>query len=248
MKKKENIKITDRDKKIFMYLFENRLATNLDILHKFYAGKNKRNSRKRLEKLKRNGFIAMAASEGLKQRFFYYLTLKGLETIYSDGHFFKGFRLKSPNPHHDYALASLRNVLKESKMIHEYYTENMIQSDIKDCFVEKIFKDDGNFSPDALFVTKSKGEKFYNTVELELTQKGVNFYRRKIRKYYLNEKISYVLFISNSKTIEKKVMQTEKQLYPNIKTMFYYANFKAFLDKKLPFKFVNCRGVEWNFE
>ena len=42
----------------------------------------------------------------------------------------------------------------------------------------------------------------YNAIELEISHKGSKDYRDKIKKYYLNRKIHYVLIITSSKEIE----------------------------------------------
>ena len=99
--------------------------------------------------------------------------------------------------------------------------------------------------PDALFITGGDDGPLYNAVELELHQKGQQKYREKIQKYYFNRNISYVLFISSSQVIEKRMMKEEKFLYPTGNTKFFYGNLESLLEENLPFIFKSCNGVEY---
>ena len=241
------MRVTPRDYKVLKLLFENRLGTNSQISDKFYEGKNRRNSRRRLKMLTDKGLLLKAQDIYLNQKCFYHITSKGLNKIYPKQQN-RGLKLKSPNPMHDYGLTQLRDIFDCSKIIHEYYTENMLLMNSNLIFSDDIFKNRDDLRPDALFVTTSKGKKFYHAIELELNQKGHIYYQNKIREYHTNEKIYSVLFISNSETIEKKVMEVEKKLFPHGRTIFYYGCFQSLLEKKLPFRFLNCFGIEWSFK
>ena len=233
MKSCRGLQFTDRDREIFQFMFENRMATAMDITNRFFNQNARRNVIRRLNKYKKAGLVGMDASPDLKQVYFYFLKNAGIKKLYPDAEFLDGNRLKSPNPVHDSTLMEVRNILSKSRIIHEYYTENMLEADDT---LE--YKSHGMLSgyddvrPDALFITKSDKRIILNTVELELSAKSRNRYIDLIQRYYLNEKISYVIFISATKSIEKKVMTLEKELYPKGNTKFYYGNLKDFRKKK----------------
>ena len=246
MKKSKKIRLTDRDKKILHHLFENRMATNRDIETRFFRNGARRSVTRRLIKLRKAGLIDMDVNYDLKSCYFYFLQQAGFKKIYPEAKYLHGVKLKSPNVAHDFSLIQLKNLLEKAGIVQKYYTENMLMLDLIWPEIDNIFEYDQGFRPDALFIIESlDGEKFYNAVELELNKKSQMRYSDKIQRYYLNEKISFVLFISSHKSIEKKVMSEEKNLYPEGNHKFYYGNFHSLMEKKLPFIFRNSKGIEF---
>lgn len=239
--------LTERDRKLLHFLFENRGATLWEINNLIFHSKHRQNVSKRLKKLRDAKLIGMDTSMDLPGRYFYFIQSGGLKKCYPQSKTLKGLRLKSPDIEHDFTLMQVKNVLEKSRIIHYYYTENMMFLDSFQWQIGDIFKYDRSFRPDALFITVDDDGPIYNAVELEINQKGSKNYREKIQKYYFNRKISYVLLISSSRTIEKRIMQEEKSLYPTGNTKFFYGDLKSLLEKKLPFSFKSCNGVEYKF-
>ena len=239
--------LTERDRKLLHFLFENRGSTLLDINSNIFHSKHRQNIFKRLKKLRDVKLIGMDTSMNLPSRYFYFIQSRGLKECYPKNKTLKGLRLKSPDVRHDFLLMKVRNVLEESQIIHHYYTENMMFLDSFQWQMGDVFKYDHSLRPDALFITVDDDGPIYNAVELEINQKGSKNYREKIQKYYFNRKISYVLLISSSRTIEKRIMQEEKSLHPTGNTKFFYGNLESLLEEKLPFVFKSCNGVEYKF-
>ena len=245
MSKAKKIRITERDKKILHLLFENRMATNWEIRNRFFNEKSRINVAKRLKKLRDAELIGMEKSVNLKRNTFYFIKPLGLKNIYPFVNFSHGIKLKSPNLVHDLTLVKLRNIFNNSEIIHKYYTENMLMLDLDQREIDNIFSYDERFRPDALFITRTNTGKIHNAIEVELSAKSAERYANKIQRYYLNEEISFVLFISNSHSIIKKVIAEEKMLYPEDNPKFYYGDLNFLFQKKLPFIFENFKGVEF---
>ncbi|MCY4644086.1 MAG: hypothetical protein OXB88_05655 [Bacteriovoracales bacterium] len=245
MSTKKNIVLTERDFKILHFLFENRSVERVDIENQFFGDRQKRNVTRRLKKLRDAKLIEMDKGIDFKSGYYYFLSLKGLKKIYPHGKALRGLKLKSADPGHDLTLLKIRNALEGLGIIHEYYSENMLMLDIIRDQVRHIFRYDDGFIPDALFLTQTKDREIYNAVELELNRKSISRYRDKIQRYYFNDKISYVLFISPSKSIKKIVMEEEKRLYSDKNSKFYYGNLKAFIQEKGPIVLESYDGVKF---
>ena len=244
MKSCRGLQFTERDKEIFQFMFENRMATTMDIMHRFFNQNARRNVIRRLKKYKKAGLVGMDSSPDLKQIYFYFLKNAGIKKLYPEAEFLDGNRPKSSNHVHDSTLMEVRNIFSESRMTHEYYTENMLMAnDTLEYKPSNMFSGDDDVRLDAIFVMKADKRVMLNAVELELSEKSRNRYIDLIQRYYLNQKIPYVIFISATKNIEKKVMALENKLYPKGNTKFYYGNLKDFKKKKLPFIFKSCRGI-----
>ena len=234
-----------RDIKILTYLFENRGATLNELRNTFFDGKSKKTVYRRLVKLRTNGLLATGVSGHLKELYYYYITSKGFKKCYQSKDNFDGIRHKSPNFAHDNAMTKVRYIMERSRIIHNYYTENMMSLNLYQWQLGDIFMNNMSFRPDALFVTKTEKEIFFNAIELELNQKGSKEYSKKIINYYLNRNIAFVIVITSSKTIKNMIAAEEKRLYPDGVKKIYYGNFKDLVDKKLPFVFKNSGGFEY---
>ena len=240
--------LTNRDKQILNYMFESRIATTRVINEEFFKNKNRSNAQKRLRKLKGANLIEMATSMVLKERYYYYITQKGLKLCHPHAQTTNGVRFRPANIVHDFNLAKVRKVLRNSSYIREYYTENLLALDIFKSDMAQTLEGYQALRPDAIFTMVAKGKTIFNTVELEMSYKSSANYQDIIQKYYFNEKISYIFFISKSRSIIKKVIKEEKKLYPSGNTKFYYAELNPLLEKKLPYIFKSCNGNSFKLE
>ena len=187
---RKGIKLTPRDKNILRFLFENKMATTKDIQHKFFGPNARRNTTRRLIKLRQAGLIKMDCDFILKSIYFYFLTPTGLRTIYPQADDFHKRHIKSADLLHDSKLAELRKVFSSSPFIHEYYTKNMLLMEPIFPARERIFIDDYNkISPDAIFITKTQTRTVYNAIQLELMQRPSYHYIDMIHKYRFNEPV-----------------------------------------------------------
>ena len=244
IRKKSKVVLTERDRELLHFLFESRGSTLSDIHNRFFHSRHPKNVANRLRKLRDAKFIGMDTSMDLPSRYFYFIQSRGLKKCYPKAKTLKGLRLKSPDLRHDFLLTQIKDILQKSQIIHDYYTENMMFLESFQWQIGGIFKHDRSFRPDALFITVDDDGPIYNAVELEINQKGSKNYREKIQKYYFNRKISYVLMISGSRTIEKKIMEEEKSLHLTGNTKFFYGNLESLLEQKLPFTFKSCNGAK----
>ena len=62
MKSCREIQFTERDREIFKFMFENRMATTADIVHRFFNPNSRQNVIRRLKKYKKAGSVGMDSS------------------------------------------------------------------------------------------------------------------------------------------------------------------------------------------
>ena len=245
IKRVNSICLTKRDKDVLHYLFENRGATSLEIKNMFFSKISKRNALRRLKKLQDSKLIKMDTSIDLKCRYFYYITNDGLELCYPENISIKGMRLKSPNIEHDFTMSNIRNIFSSSRIIFNYYTENMLFLSYYQSQLGGVLNIEDSLIPDAIIETRDKDGPIYTAIELEISEKGPKIYKRKIQNYYFNSKIDYVIVITKSNTVQNIIMNEEKKLYPQKNKKLFYGRLSEFFERKLPFVFENSSGVEY---
>jgi len=122
--------VTERDRNLFDYLFENKVATVEDIRHDIFNNASKALVYKRLGKLERSELIQRSAYS-LEDKLFhvYSVTEKSYERfiviIKED---IRRRQLKSDTIEHDLALVDIKRRLKKLVRIKNYFSENQLQS------------------------------------------------------------------------------------------------------------------------
>ena len=245
IKRIKSIYLTKRDKDVLHYLFENRGATISEIKNMFFSKTSRKNVSRRLKKLQNAKLIKMDTSIDLKCRYFYYITNDGLELCYPKNSSIKGMRLKPPNIEHDFTMSKIRNIFSKSRIIFNYYTENMLFHNYYQLQLNEILNTEDALIPDALIETKDENGPIYTAIELEISEKGPKIYKKKIQDYYFNSKIDYVIVITKSNTVRNIIMNEEKKLYPQKNKKLFYGELSEFFERKLPFVFENSSGIEY---
>lgn len=80
---------------------------------------------------------------------------------------------------------------------------------------------------------------FIFPLEYEASAKFAKRYDQVMNKYYLNDEVKAVLFISKTSSIQNKVMQTEKKLKSNVTPKFFYCLFDDLLKLQEKVSFIN---------
>ena len=141
-KKSSRVILMERDRELLLFLFENRGGTLSDLGKDIFQVKQRQTIQRRLKKLRDAHFIGMDISMDLPGRYFYFIQPRGLKRCHPKSKTLKGLRLKSPDVRHDFLLIQVRNVLEKAKIIHTYYTENMMFLDSFRWQIEDVFKYD----------------------------------------------------------------------------------------------------------
>ena len=97
--------ITDRDKRLFLYLFVNKVATINDIKKDIFHNKTaKKNVYRRLIKLSKAKIITSSIEQGNLRRRLYSLTMEGFKKYISKEKVARRIQLKSDSIEYDLTL------------------------------------------------------------------------------------------------------------------------------------------------
>ncbi len=126
----EAVVITERDKKIFQFLFENKVATALQITNSFFENNSPKTAYRRLLYLARAGWLR---KEGkfLSDRLIhiYGIADKTYEKyVHNEEVNGRKEQLKSNSIEHDLALVDIRLAFKKNQAVQKVYSENNLQS------------------------------------------------------------------------------------------------------------------------
>ncbi|MCB0308782.1 MAG: hypothetical protein KDD48_05375 [Bdellovibrionales bacterium] len=209
--------ITDRDQRLFMYIFENKIALGKQIRRDVFENRSFSAVNKRLAKLRHAGWLDYkVVIEGEQMRLAYSASRKAFRKfIKPTGDDFKGTKLKSEVPYHDIILGEIRSALVHYSNVRWYQTENMLVRDNPEDYEENflsrhlIIRLDGKLCING--VTKS-GEDLICGLEYEATPKSPGRYRKKVMEYYVKDKSDAILYIFGTKVVERTVKRTEQEL------------------------------------
>jgi len=208
---KKGIILTDRDKRIFCYLFEQKVAYFEEIRDRFFDNLHISTCFLRLQKLSNYEFIEkIAISQGGKLKTYFTLTKLGLKEVCDFYDINKSsIRLKTDSLEHDLKLSYLRNKLESCKKIKSYYSENYLHG----CSLAEDYE---RLSPirdinaDAALHINGKSGDFLVSFEYERTLKNPSRYNKKLTDYYFNNSITAVFYLCESEVIERSIRKADR--------------------------------------
>ena len=217
---KTNVEITSRDRKLFKYLFTNKIATNEQIRVDVFNNSSKQVVHRRLNKLISAKYLDAKYLRTKGNRLTYFLTNKAMTN-------FIGFKKdiikahkKSYCPYHDLTLVDIKRKFLNSNIVTNYYSENTLSTGIFDN--NEMIKSIRELNPDAILKVNIQGEEYYFTLEYERSQKVIRRYETLIKNYYQNPNVQAVLFICENEQIKKQVMKAEKRIVSQNEFKFFY--------------------------
>ena len=242
---KKELRINQRDRRLFQYLYENKIASVRQIGRDIFKSCHLSATNRRLRKLQKKGFLKEIALARKTYPFkAYSITAKAFDDYLFD-QFTDATRrqFESSSLFHDIDLVDIRNSFAGRDKITKYLTENIIQSgsdhldefDI-DCLA-------GHY-PDAIVRIKV-GKKYYDfCLEYEASLKSKKRCEDFLKKYYYDKNVAAVLFIYRAEDIFKNVSSLEKKLFSNMTSKFYYCPFEKIQSNGQKLQFTNSKNTE----
>ena len=238
-----NVRINDRDKMIFRFLFEQKVASQKSIFKRFFSEKDKSTMVKRLQKLSKERFIDKSG-HNLKGRIqiYYSLLPNGFNTIRQD-FVFDGLNphFKSDSVEHDLELSEIKNELEDYKMVEKYYSENYLQN----CSMEenpKRFLALKELNSDAAIWINTDYGRFLAVIEYERRKKSIGKYTKKFTDYYMKTEITVVFYICEGREIANLIAKVDKEVGQDFTAKIYTTMRENVPKNKRGLPFINSRG------
>lgn len=217
--------ITERDEKLLQYLYENKVATRVQIARDLEWHGCAKYLHKRLAKLIQYRLVSGRYSPETGHTLIYSLGDEGFKRfIDPDKQLRKEFQSQSVE--HDLALNDCRAILESTREINQYHTENILKGHGRRLFDADYFPF-LEAHPDAIVeVIFPSGGRSILTLEYESSRKYQNRYEKLFRSYYSKSEIPGVLYICKTQELMKRIQTEEKKTYENIKYKFFYTTFE----------------------
>jgi len=215
-----NVEITLRDRKLFKYLFTNKIASNEQIRVDVFNNSSKQVVHRRLDKLINAKFLDAKYLRTKGNRLIYFLTNKAMTNYIGIKKDIIKAHKKSYCPYHDLTLVDIKRKLFDSDIVTNYYSENTLSTGIYDN--DELIKSIRELNPDAILKVNIRGEEYYFTLEYERSQKVIKRYESLIKNYYQSPHVQAVLFICENEQIKRQVMKAEKRVVSQNEFKFFY--------------------------
>lgn len=242
-KSKGLVLVSDRDRKLFNYLFENKVATQQQINRDIFQNSTNQAVNQRLLKLRREKYISVRAMLiNSSMRYIYEVTRKGVEELKEDYPFeMHQYVLKSDSPKHDLALVDICFHLRKFVSVKNIITENALQCyqnyrQNEELSYYTVLKSDGCIEMDY------EGERALVALEFDRTRKGKARYGKKIRTYYQYDQINAVFFICENKSIANAVLKIDKKVCTQKVPKFFVCQRKDVETSSDKLTFENFKG------
>lgn len=246
-KKKAAIQIREVEKKLFSYLFLNKVATSTQIQRDIFKSISHQAMYKRLNLLIGLGYLTANYHRELKGRLVYSLTKKSLEEfVIGNSSSELRQQLQSNSVLHDLDLVDIRSKIKSFIMVETYYTENLIRSGITLIDSEQI-KEFRNFYFDAIVKLNKAGKIHFLALEYERTLKFSSRYQDYFKKVYSRPEVSAILYICQNQKVLQKIQGFEQKEIQNNWPKVFYATLDAILTNS-NIIFLNLKGEKITLE
>lgn len=237
-KPKVRFALTDRDIRLFAYLFKTKGAIMKQIQRDIFNGATDTAVNRRLLKLRRNGFIGRVPICDGRYYGVYHLTQKGLKHCSVFGGERSRSQLKSPDFNHEIALVDIKHKLSMLEEFGYYLTENELQSGLYDAD-DYDYSGFVNLNSDGFLNIKVNNGDYFGAVEYERSDKGKARYKSLFNKYYLKDEISFVFYFVANRTLLKSILRIDHDVKGKQKSKIYGIQLSEALQAKDQLSLVN---------
>lgn len=220
-KRKRGIVATERDKRLFLYLFVNKAATVRDITQDIFKGVCTKTVNRRLVRLSCAGLVEASAHRDLDNRMVYSLTKKGLHRYVAERNVAKRAQLKSDSVEHDLTILEIKRKFRTFKNVLGIYSENLVRSGLVDDHAKE-FRHFRELRPDAVVKVKIRDKVYLLPLEYEASSKSPKRNAKLLGKYYSCPVVAGVFFIARTDKIARKVRQKDAAKKSGRGGLFYY--------------------------
>jgi hypothetical protein len=238
--------LQDIDKKLFSYLYENKVALgeqiNRDIYH--YDRANSLNFR--LRKLSGIGLIEIYRSPYLRTKNLFSLTTKGFKEFIAPESEIRT-ELRSSKVLHDIDLVDIRNHFNHIAQLKTYYTENLLLSGTTFLNQDSLMNFE-TMRPDAVVELSFPSATYFVAIEYEAALKYHARYRENLFKKYYGEKgVPAILYICKTPEILARVSAYERKFLTEDlgqeKAKFYYTTSDQLNQEKIIFENIQSKKL-----
>lgn len=209
---------TKRDLLLLNFLADYGMLSTKQIAHLFFTDVNIRTVLRRLRILEENKLIRRSGKLEANNEFLWLVTEK---TGHDLGKKYLKLFCSKANIGHDYQLTSLRLILEKLGLVNHWISEHEIKGHIFSKYKMRDAKD--KHIPDAIFDSEVAGYKVANAVELELTLKSKDRYKKIINQYLYKDDLHSVWYFVNSRSllnILKDQFSKEYSSFSQVKIFF----------------------------
>lgn len=240
----KRIVLVERDKQLFVRVFENRIMSAAQIGAEFFSKVARQTFTARLSKLVHYGFLdrKVVSSANMGDFPAYSITPKALEVVRARYPFriVKEF-CKSDSLEHDVELVSVRNRLRALRSVAAYYTENMLQAceDFSGTDSLAAFKKQNT---DAALEIRKNGKISVVGLEFERSEKVFDRYTKKLFSYYSDSRTAVILYVCRSPVIQRVIARAEASVMGSNRPRCFYAVLDDVLQPNEKCTFKNLKG------
>ncbi|MBF0363668.1 MAG: hypothetical protein HQK49_21800 [Oligoflexia bacterium] len=240
---KKLLMLTERDIKLFDYLFMNKVALPTQVNRDVFGNISLTDVYRRLRMLCNANLLenrGVIISKRPCQVFS--LTKLGFCKLKGDDDFGKiRKQLNSDSIIHDIRLIDIQYRFKQLKMTLEYFSENLIRSN---CEYAKVSLNGmlGNINCDSVVKMKFPKNEYFLPIEYELNQKGGKRYDNLFLNYYLNSKIEALLYIVHDEQILKCVVNRARSIGEGFPAKIFFITYDKFMQNTEQVIFTNHLG------
>jgi len=223
-RKSDEIEIREIERRLFLYLYESKVATNQQIRRDIYPHLTKKAITNRLSRLMKHRYVVGERKGSVLGRLVYSLGKRAY------GEYIKPLgasprkELSSAFVSHDLNLVDVRWHLQASRIVKNYFTENAVKSGEVVPFL-KHSDAFGELQPDAIVEMELAGDTFRLPLEYEASQKFHFRYDNLFRRYYDSGSIPAVLYVCANSSLLNYVRSIEKRPSNEERFKFYYSDY-----------------------
>lgn len=209
--KRKGMMLNHRDRELFNYLYEVKVATASQLTRDIYKGLTKTVVYRRLKKLIGMKYLARNHYFNKTRPISVYSLSKSSLRRFILGKEDKQKikRCLSDSIEHDVVLNDIRHLFLNLQEVEDYLSENTLHSDASFATTEKL-KPFKWFSPDGVVLIRKKEDVFYFALEYEHTLKYSSRYESLFSKYHRESNILCIFYICRDKKILQRVSNVER--------------------------------------
>lgn len=242
--------ITDRDQRLFQFLFDSKVSTASQVRDRFFSNKTLRVTHKRLAKLRNANWLRLVTfTDGQYAKNAYSLTDKAYQefVLIKDVND-RRCQLASDVVLHDLALVELRISLEKMPQVLKFYSENILQSYWEYSKMNSL-RDIVELRSDAVLEILTKDEnKFLVPLEYEASQKTKERWHKKFLDYYIKHEGDAVLWVCQNDSIRSGLCEIERELSKGYKPKMYFTLLQNILSSPEKITFTDFLGNEFQIQ
>lgn len=148
-------------------------------------------------------------------------------------------RFKTNSVTHDLQLLEIQNVLRQKKMVKEYFTENQMQTYQDFQFDEKL-KPFSELHFDALIrFHDTKDGPVFIPLEFEANAKSQTLYKKRMSKIYYYKTVPAIFYVCANTQVENAIKKAESLFATNQKKKLYFITQENLMKSKESVTFIN---------